>query len=206
MQNILATIFDVESEGFQAITTLGKKAVTNDYAIMEMVLVKKEGTNLTVCDSFSSGIKTTDDTAAGGLIGSLIGILGGPIGVLLGGTAGAFTGSVIDAKDACDNASMLEMVASKIQDGETALITLADEIVEFGLDSEIGKYNSVTLRFDAAVVAAEVEEAAKMQKEMERQAKEQLREQKKEDYKKKIEEKRAKLTADFEGLKEKFSK
>ncbi len=206
MQNILATIFNVESEGFQAITTLSKKAVANDYAIMEMALVKKEGSNLTVCDSFSSGIATTDDTAAGGLIGSLIGILGGPIGVLLGGTAGMLTGSMIDAKDASDSASMLEMAATKIQDGETALIILADETNEAGLDSEIGKFDSVTMRFDAAVIAAEVEEATKMQKEIERQARQKLREQKKEDHKKKIEEYRAKLSADFEELKAKLSK
>ncbi len=206
MQNILVTIFNVESEGFQAITTLSKKAVSNDYAIMEMALVKKEGTNLSVCDSFSSGLRTTDDTAAGGLIGSLVGILGGPIGVLLCGSAGALTGSVIDAMDASDSASMIEKAASKIQDGETALIVLADEKAESALDSELGKYSSMTMRFDAAVIATEVEEACKIQREMERQAREKLREQKKDDYKKLIEEKRAKLTADFEGLKAKFKK
>ncbi|MCR4924525.1 MAG: hypothetical protein K5931_11010 [Lachnospiraceae bacterium] len=170
MQNILVTIFNVESEGFQAITTLSKKAVTNDYAIMDMVLVKKEGANLTVCDSFSSGINTTDDTAAGGLVGSLLGILGGPVGVLLCGTAGALGGSILDTKDAADNVSMLEMAASKLQDKETALMILADETNEAGLDLETEKFNSLTMRFDAAVIAAEVDEAIKMQKEMERQA------------------------------------
>ncbi len=39
MQNIIATVFDVESEGFQAITTLRHRALTENYAIMEMALV-----------------------------------------------------------------------------------------------------------------------------------------------------------------------
>ncbi|MCR5106805.1 MAG: DUF1269 domain-containing protein [Lachnospiraceae bacterium] len=206
MQNIVATIFNVESEGFQAITTLSKKAINRDYAIMEMALVKKNGNSLTVCDSFSSGIKTTDDTVTGGLIGSLVGILGGPIGVLLGGSTGAFAGAILDSKDGADSASMIEMVASKILDGETALIILADEADESGLDAELRAYKSVTLRYDAAIIYAEVEEAYKIQKEMERQAREKLRAEKKDDHKRIIEEKRAKLAADFEGLKAKFSR
>lgn len=206
MQNIIATIFDVESEGFQAITTLRNRTLTENYAIMEMALVKKIGNTLSICDSFNSEVLTSDDTIHGGIIGSLIGVIGGPIGVLLGGSAGALTGSLIDIKDAERNASMLEMVAGKLGDREISLIILADETDEEGLDSELDRYKATIIRFDAATIAVEVDEAQKMQKELERQARVRLREQKKEEHKQEIESKRAKLAADFEGLKSRLKK
>ena len=62
------------------------------------------------------------------------------------------------------------------------------------------------LRHDAAVIAEEVEEAEKLQKEMERQARLQLRNARKEEHKKAIEDKRAKISADIEAFKAKFKK
>ena len=56
-----------------------------------------------------------DDTAVGGMIGALFGILGGPIGVLLGGSYGALIGSALDAGDAIDQASLLEQIAEKME-------------------------------------------------------------------------------------------
>ncbi len=206
MQNIIAANFEVESEGYQAITTLGQNPLTERSAILEMALVKKTNGSLSVCDTFNSGVHTSNDTVRGSLIGGLLGILGGPIGVLLGGSTGALTGSVIDAGDAKDSASMIERVASKMFDGDVSLIILAEEENEADLDIRLGRYKTQILRFDAAVIAAEVEEAQELQKEMERQARLKLRETKKEEYKKKIEEKRSKIAEDFAGFKAKFKR
>lgn len=206
MQNIIAVRFKVESEGYQAITALSRTPITDNAAILEMALVKRTDGKLEVCDSFSSGVHTTDDTATGGVIGGLVGILGGPIGVLLGGSVGALTGSAIDADDAINVASMLEMVADKMVDGGMSLIILAEEAAEEDLDACLKVYDVEILRFDAAVIAAEVEEAQEMQNEMERQARIQLRQSKKEERKKKVEEKRAKISADIAAFKEKHKK
>ena len=200
MQNILSVIFEVESEGYQALSTLRQKAITKDYAIMQMALVKRTGKELSVCDSFSSGANTMDDTLAGGVLGSLLGILGGPLGVLLMGSYGALAGSVLDAEDAIGSATLLETVADKLYENEVALILFADEADESALDAELGKYKAEILRFDAATVADEVEEAEKTQREMERQARMQLRKEKKENRKARIEEKRAKISSEFETL------
>ena len=86
------------------------------------------------------------------------------------------------------------------------MIILADETDEGSLDSELDRYKATIIRFDAATIAVEVEEAQKMQKELERQARVRLREQKKEEHKQEIESKRAKLAADFEGLKSRLKK
>ena len=206
MQNIITAIFKVESEGYQAITTLRQVPVTDNSAILQMSLVKKVGTGLSICDSFDSGAHTTDDTLHGGVIGGLLGILGGPIGVLLSGSTGALIGSAIDAKDARNSASLIETVADKLQDGDVALIALAEEATESDLDRKLSKFDVEILRYDAAVIAEEVEEAEKLQKEMERQARAQLRATKKEERKKAVEEKRAKISADFEAFKAKFKK
>ncbi len=206
MQNIIAVNFEIESEGYQAITELRKIPITAGRAVLEMALVKRSGEKLEVCDSFNSGAHTSDDTLKGGMIGSLVGILGGPIGVLLGGSAGILTGSLIDADDAIDDASLIETVAGKMADGAISLIILAEEEDESELDRCLGVFRAEIIRFDAAVIADEVEEMREMQKEMERQAREKLHETKKAENKAKIEAKRAEIAARFEAFKAGFKK
>ena len=206
MQNIVAAIFEVESEGYQAITTLAHTPLIQDTTILQMALVKRTPEALLLCDSFDSGIHTRDDALIGGLMGGLVGILGGPVGMLLMGTYGAFVGHMVDNRDALSSASLLEMVAEKLCEGEIALIALVDESNEAVLDERLSRFKTVIARFDAAVVADEVEEAQRIQKEMERETRQQLRASKKEERKQRIEVKRAKLKADFEAFKAKFKK
>ena len=206
MHNILAAIFEVESEGYQALSTLSKTPIIEETTILQMALVKREGGTLKVCDSFNSGIHTSDDTLAGGLIGGLIGVLGGPIGVLLMGSYGALAGSMLDTADAVDSMSVIEKVAEKLQDGEVALIALVDEINEAEIDDKLAQYKVIIARFDAVVIAEEVEEAREAEKEMERLARKELRAAKKEEKKEKREAKKAELSADFEAFKAKFKK
>ncbi len=204
MQNIVAVLFKNESEGFQAITELRQMPSAENYAIMQMALIKRQGQAVSVCDSYDSDLVTGNSVMIGGLMGSLVGILGGPVGVLLMGSYGMLAGSLASSAEALDNAAMIEMVSNKLLDGEVALIALAEEADEEELDARLKKFDVEIARFDAAVVAEEVEEAQKMQKEMDRQARKQLREVKKEERKKNIEAKRAKIEADFAALKKKY--
>ena len=206
MYNIVAAIFDVESEGYQAISTLSKTPIIEETSILQMALVKRENGALKVCDSFDSGIHTTDDMILGGLVGGLIGILGGPLGVLLMGSYGALAGSLVDTSDALDSATVMEKVAEKLQEGEIALVMLAEEINEEEIDNKLKGYKVTIARFDAAVVAEEVEQAMEAQKEMERLARKELRAAKKEERKDKREAKKAEISADFAAFKAKFKK
>ena len=124
--------------------------------------------------------------------------------MLLGGSLGSLTGMTVDAADAIDNASMIEQIAGKLEDGAVALIGLTDEEDEGVLDEKLSKYKTVIARFDAAVVAQEVDAAREMQAEMERQALEKLRKQKTDEFKSKVEAHRDKMKAHFEELKAKF--
>ena len=205
-QNVIVGIFEVESEAYQALTQLKQYPGDEQSFVTQAALVKKENGVLRFLDGFDTGASTMDDTAVGGMVGALFGILGGPIGVLLGGSYGALIGSAFDTSDAFGNACMIEQIAGKMVDGEVAIIGLANEENEEILDGKLGRFKTVIARFDAAVVAAEVEEAQKLEEEMARQARKELRDEKKAARKEKIAEKRDKLSADFAAFKAKFKK
>ena len=195
-QNLVVGIFEVESEAYQAITELKQVPGSEQSLVVQAVLVRQEDGKQVLLDSFDTGITTRDDTARGGMIGALIGILGGPIGVLFGASYGALIGAAFDAGDAVGSASMIEQIADKLDDGDLALIALAGEENEAVLDNKLGKFKVEISRFDAAVVAAEVEEAEKLEREMARDARKKLRE----DKKAKAREKREELEADLDAI------
>ena len=205
-QNVVVSLFEVEREAYQAISELKKIEGNEKSCLLQAVLVKKENGALKTLESFDTGVNTLDDMAKGGLIGAVFGILGGPIGVLLGGSYGALVGSMVDSDDALAGVSMLEQIAGKLDDNDLAVILLANEEDESVLDQEFAKFKTITARFDAAVVAAEVDEARKMEQEMARLARKELRDQKKADRKKKIEDRKAKNAAAFAAFKEKHKK
>lgn len=179
-KNVVVAAFNVESEGYEALTELKKAAEAETYVVSAAALVKKEKDTCTVLDGFDTGVETTDDTAIGGLVGMTLGILGGPVGMLLGAGYGALVGMNVDAADALFGASMLEQIAEKLDDGMVALVALADEENEEALDKQLGGYDAVVARFDADVVEEEVDKAYEMQKEMARQARMELRKKAKE--------------------------
>ena len=114
MQNIIVALFEVESEGYQALTELKQNPGTEKSFISQAALLKKENGICNVIDSFDTGANTTDDTVIGGLIGMCVGVLGGPIGVLLGGSMGALTGMSLDTVDVIDSISMFEQITEKL--------------------------------------------------------------------------------------------
>ena len=79
MQNVIVGLFEVESEGFQAITELKQNPGDDKSFISQAALLKKEAGQVKVLDSFDTGVTTSDDMALGGLMGMCVGILGGPI-------------------------------------------------------------------------------------------------------------------------------
>lgn len=205
-QNVVVSLFEVESEAYQALSQLRQYPGDERSYLTAAALVKKENGVIRTLDSFDTGTHTADDMAVGGLVGALIGILGGPIGILLGGSYGMLIGSVVDADDALKGISMLEQTAVKMQEGEVAIIGLAFEEDEAVLDQKLNRFKTTIVRFDAANVAAEVEEAEKMADEMARQARKELRDEKKAARKEKRAEHKQKMSADWEAFKAKFKK
>lgn len=206
MEKIVLAVFKVESEGYQAMTELRNAPLTDAYVVSQVALVKKDAGRIVTLDTFDTGVETNDDTAMGGLLGGLIGILGGPLGMLLGGSLGMLTGSALDTEDAIHNASLIEKVTEQLVDSEVVLIALEQENAEGAAQRALSKFDVSIVEEDAAEVAEEVEEAIRVQKEMEREARAKLRETRKAERKQKIEKNRAKLKADFDAFKARFNK
>ena len=200
-ENIFVSVFDVESEGYQAFTELKQNPGDKTSYLSQIALTKKEDGAIKVLDSFDTGAATMNDTAIGGLVGACVGIIGGPIGVLLLGSYGALVGSVLDGADAVDQASMIEQIAGKMQDGDVVIVGLAVEEDESVLDAKLSKFQTTILRYDAAVVAQEVEEARMMEVEMARQARAEMRKEKTDEFKSKVEARREKMKEQFASFK-----
>jgi hypothetical protein len=179
--NVIVASFKVESEGYQALSELRQEAASETYLVSAAALVKKEKDACLYLDGFDTGVHTRNDAMIGGLIGMMVGLLAGPIGVLLGGSYGALIGMTVDAGDAAFGASMLDQIADKLDDGMVALVALAGEESEDALDAKLSAYDTVIARFDAEVVADEVDKAYEAQSEMAKQAKKEMRKEKMED-------------------------
>ena len=173
-KNVVVAVFNVESEGFQALSELRQAAGGEKYLVSAAALVKSDNETCYYLDGFDTGVHTADDSMRGGLIGMLLGVLGGPLGVLLGGSFGSLIGSSIDAGDAAFGVSMLDQIADKLDDGMVALVALAGEETEDDLDALLGRFDTVIARFNAEAVADEVNRAYEKQAEMARQAKEEM--------------------------------
>lgn len=186
--NVVVTVFKVESEGYQALSELRQTAEGDSYLVSAAALVKKTGDTCFYLDGFDTGAHTMNDAAIGGLIGCVVGILGGPIGVLLGGSYGALVGATVDAGDAVFGASMLDQIADKLDDGMVALVALVEEESPAALDAKLSAFDTVIARFDAEAVADEVDRAYEAQSEMARQAKMELRKQREAEAKAQLEE------------------
>ena len=126
--------------------------------------------------------------------------------MLLGGSIGSLVGMGVDAGDAVENASIIEQIAGKLPEGAVALIGLVQEATPAFVDLRLAKFQVAIFRFDAAVVALEVEAARELERQLQKKAREEIRQQKKDAFNQKIEEHRNKMQKQFEELKGKFQK
>lgn len=204
MENVVTAIFDVESEAYKAFAEIRQQPFGEGYSVAEASLLKREGDAITVADVFDASGVTSDDTAAGVVIGSLVGILGGPLGVILGASAGALIGSAYDSADAVDSASMLEITAAKLYDGEVAIVALVQED-EPAFDAAFEGYKTTIVRHFAVDVIDEVDRAREATAEFENQLREDLRAERKTEKAEKREARKEKVKARFDSIKEKHA-
>ena len=195
--NVVITIFDVESEAFQAFNELCGATYGDGYDVYEAGLIKVEGNSVKLLDGFSFAPADTS-TSTGIIVGSFVGILGGPIGVLLGAQAGALAGGAVDAARALDTASVVAVVANKIYEGETAIIALVSE-EEPAFDAVFAKYGTTIIRYDAADIADDVDRLYELEDELGNQIVQQLRAERKEEVKAELADRRAERRASFDA-------
>ena len=202
MENVVTVVFSVESEAYKAFTEIRNKPYGDKYIVAEAALLKYEGDGVNVVAALDSVGVTSDDTAAGVIVGSLVGILGGPLGVLLGAGAGALVGGSFDTADALTSTSMLEVMAAKLYEGDVAIIALVSE-EEPAFDAASEGYETTIIRHFAVDVMDEVELAYEAASDFERQLRQQLRAERKAERADKRAENKEKVKARFAELKAK---
>ena len=184
--NVVVTIFEVESEAFQAFNELRTKFAGAGYTAAEAALVRNKEGRIDMLDGFSLGPAAGDDTATGIMIGSLIGILGGPIGVILGAGIGGLAGNASDTDRAIDTVNGVAVVADKLFEGETAIVALVQED-EPAFDAVFSGYKTTIVRYDAADIAADVDELRKIEEKVSEDVAAQLKAERKAERKAKFE-------------------
>ena len=199
MENVVSAIFNVESEAYKAFSEIRRKPRADGYLVAEAVLLKRDDGTNEIAESFDAAGVVSDDTATGMLVGSVAGILGGPLGVLLGASCGALVGGAVDAADAIDSASMAEITAGKLYNGEVAIIALVQE-EEPAFDAALEGYDVTIIRRTATDVIAEVEEARALEAELANQARMQLRAERKAEAKAAYDDRVAAIKARFAEL------
>ena len=180
MENIVVSLFRVESEAFQAFSELKQFGQTENTKLAQVSIVKAEDGIIKVKDSFDLMNSVGSDYFEGGLIGSLIGILGGPLGVLFGFVAGGTIGASTSLDKELAKSELITTVSEKLTNGEVAIIALVQENDESVLNAIFEKYQTIVARWDIATVSAEVESALEIQKDLAHQAKARLIADKKE--------------------------
>ncbi len=199
MENVITALFSEENEAYRAFSEIKQGMVSQSCIIAHLGLLKKQDGHIVVADAADSGVTTTDDTRFGGMMGMLIGIMGGPLGMLFVMAMGSMIGRIKDIGDAKKGVSLIEQVCTKLQDGDVALIALAQEADEKMFDAKLSPYKVEITRYPAAEVAAEVEQAAKLQEELASDARKKLREAKKAEI-------REKIVKKGEAIREEFNK
>ena len=192
--NVVVTIFEVESEAFQAFNELRSKVEGAGYTTAEAALVRNKNGRIDMLDGFTLGPVAGDDTALGIVIGSLVGILGGPIGVLLGASIGGLAGSASDTDRTVDTVNAVAVVADKLFEGETAIIALVRED-EPAFDAVFSGYKTTIIRYDAADIAADVEELRKLEEQVSAEVADQIKAERKADRAERKAEREAKFAA-----------
>ena len=192
--NVVITIFEVESEAFQAFAELRARHTGAGYTAVEAALVRNKEGRIDMLDGFSLDAAVGDDTAMGIVIGSLVGILGGPIGVILGAGIGGLAGNASDADRAIDTANAVAVVADKLFEGETAIVALVQED-EPAFDVVFSGFKTTIIRYDAADIAADAEDLRKLEEQISQEVEDQMKAERKADRAERKAERKAKFEA-----------
>ncbi|MDU8925016.1 DUF1269 domain-containing protein [Pasteurellaceae bacterium LIM206] len=202
-QNVIVSLFEVESEAYQAFNELKVYRQTTQTLLAQAVLVKKNNGILTPVDAYDPLVKSADAMLTGGLIGALIGVLGGPLGVLLGGSTGALIGSSVESADALKDGSLIAAVAGKLKDGDVAILLLAQEADDTVLNQFFGQFKTTVVRWDAADIQHEIDEAVQLEISLREQAEEKLKAARKQERKANFEQFKNDLKKKFDEIADK---
>ena len=166
-ENVIIVKCEVPSEAYQILSTLKNKPEDKGYKISHGALVKKDAGELSLEDGFVA----EDEKGrgwTGGLIGGLAGLLAGPVGMLVGIGAGVLLGNAADEKNVEEVALLLKKAGEDIEDGDTAVLLMAQEQDETALEESLRDFKISLMRVEAKQIADQLKAAEELRKATER--------------------------------------
>jgi uncharacterized membrane protein len=172
-QNVIAVSFEDDRNAYTALTSLKELDSQERVGVREASVVER-GEDGQLQSKDSVGPSDMPATAAGGLMGLLLGILGGPLGVLIGGSYGLFVGSLFDLGELTEADSALGEISSTIKTGHTALLAVVDEQSPEVVDAAMAQAGGTVARRRLADVEAEIAAAEDAERTAKREARKEL--------------------------------
>ena len=199
--NVIAASFPEEADAYEALARLKELDSQGSVAVRGAAVVAREHDGkITIKDQF--GQESYEDTAGGGLLGLLVGVLGGPFGVLVGGASGVIVGSLFDDDDDDNTRSVLGDMSKSIRVGPPGLLAEVSEQTPAAVDAVIAHLNGSVVRRSAADVELELAAAEDAQRAAKKKARQELREARHEKHREDVDAKVAELKAKLPGHKQ----
>jgi uncharacterized membrane protein len=199
--NVIAVSFPEEANAYEALARLKELDSQGSVGVRGAgVVAREEDGRITIKDRY--GDDSFEDTAGGGLLGLLVGVLGGPLGVLIGGATGLLVGSLFDEDDDDDTRSVLADISKSIRVGPPGLLAEVSEPGPEAIDAIMAHLNGTVVRRSVADVELEIAAAEDAQREAKKKARKELREARHKKHKDKVDAKVAELKAKLPGHKE----
>ena len=193
--NVIAVSFAEDDSAYAGLARLKQLDADGQIELRSAAVVERDPDGqVTVKDT--DGSEQWEGTAAGGLIGLLIGIIGGPLGVLVGGATGLLVGSLFDLEDADDTESVLAQISKEVRPGrDTLLVELREPRDHQVVDGVMESRSGSVIRRAVYDVEAEIAAAEHAQHEARKKARKELREERERKQKDQVSAKVADLKA-----------
>ena len=174
-ENVILVTFGADGNPYEAMTALNELDSQKQVQVVSAAVVSRgEDGQIEVKDETAD--YDLPGTAAGGILGLLIGILGGPLGVLIGGSYGVLVGSLFDVADSDDTHSVLAEMSKQVGPGTTAVLAQVVEPSHEVIDSAMARSHGTVIRQSVYEVESEIAAAEDAQRKADREARKELRE------------------------------
>ena len=170
--NVLVVTFGDDPEhdtnAYQALTELRQLDSQGQIKIAGAAVVTRDAGGRVDVKS-EVGNNSYVDSASGGIIGLLVGIIGGPLGVLLGGTYGMLVGSLFDIDDVETTESVLREISSQVHTTRTAVLAQVTEGSPEVIDAAMERLGGDVMRRPVVEVEEEIAAAQEAQRKAQRE-------------------------------------
>ena len=158
MENVIVLNVDAVEQAQESVGGLRRLHDAGDIRLEAFAVVERTDEGRIIVLDQVEDIQITA-TAAGGVVGGIVGLLTGPLGLLIGGATGAVVGSLFDLADAESSDDVLRNFAGAVPPGRAATIAVVTEEDETAVDAMASGLGIAVLRRPRAEVELQIAEA-----------------------------------------------